>query len=583
MKRIALSFVCAAAMFGCCSCGGSGETAFRAEDYSGLPTLRFASYYATEEGESCKLKLSVPYDDSYTVSFSPKFVEKVVLYSQEGERLISAAESFEIELEKGALIYAEIFPAETVVRVEVRAKENLSQLPFDPVNAPDPASFSTDSDPDTDPLTAASVEYVKREGGLYVYSNTPEDLLPEVINHALTREDVSDREVFFTYEHSSNNIKNGCYYGYRVRNTGEGPLYVTVKNIGYQLAGPGSYYGEKEWTDFYNTSFRLPDMSGWTESQKKNFTAYFNFSGKYAVSNFQPATYCIPPGEYLYVIGGTTADAYNGYDVAGTADNKVNGNCQNGAVLFETVGQAEGAFYVYDDPAAVSEDTVSHLGMAGDPESRCYNGTDEGIVVDASATWTFNDKTPSQSLPVTFVNYYDEEAESEGEPHGYIASSPHTQTLTEWWTHGNPQTVRNAVGTDMTTFHTVTTDGREIVVGNDYYDGTGKFSNIGNWMKDYIDTYTFVNSGDRDRTVTVILYAARCGGLAIMARDAEGKLIDGTQMFSLYYIETSYGEEVYEPFVYTAEVPAHSVVQFHVEYNLMANSNGGVSHEVILT
>ena len=173
MKRIALSFVCAAAMFGCCSCGGSGETAFRAEDYSGLPTLRFASYYATEEGESCKLKLSVPYDDSYTVSFSPKFVEKVVLYSQEGERLISAAESFEIELEKGALIYAEIFPAETVVRVEVRAKENLSQLPFDPVNAPDPASFSTDSDPDTDPLTAASVEYVCPIGKSSSRMNTP--------------------------------------------------------------------------------------------------------------------------------------------------------------------------------------------------------------------------------------------------------------------------------------------------------------------------------------------------------------------------------------------------------------------------
>ena len=63
-------------------------------------------------------------------------------------------------------------------------------------------------------------------------------------------------------------------------------------------------------------------------------------------------------------------------------------------------------------------------------------------------------------------------------------------------------------------------------------------------------------------------------------RGADGKLIEGTAGYSMKYKATQYGDEIFEPFRYTVTVKPHSVLQFHVEYNLMANSYGKVSHEV---
>ena len=51
-----------------------------------------------------------------------------------------------------------------------------SPLPFDPINVPDVNSFDVNGDPNVDPLQEARLEYKKREGTLYVYSNAPETL-----------------------------------------------------------------------------------------------------------------------------------------------------------------------------------------------------------------------------------------------------------------------------------------------------------------------------------------------------------------------------------------------------------------------
>lgn len=582
-KKLMALLAAVFALFACCSCAeetvGGG---FDKSEYDALPEIRFASFYGTETESVCKLKMVAPYSDTYAVSFSASVVQKVEIYDADGKKLVSSEEAFEIELEENELVYVNVTPVKGTVRMNVSAKEHIAQLPFDPVNAPDVESFSVYSDSDEDPLTAAQIEYVKREGGLYVYSNTPENIVQDVINKALTRQDISNREVFFTFEHASGNIKDGFYYGYQVRNTGTEDMYVTVKNIGLQFAGPGSYFGEKEWTSFYNTKFNMPDISERSAAKQSSFAAWFNFCGTYVVPNYQPQTYRIPAGEHIYVIGGTTADAYNHYNVADTADQKVNGNCQNGAVLFEVIGRAEGAFYVYDDPEEVQANNTTHVGVL-EEYGRGYNGTDEGIVVDCSAVWTFNDKTESQSLPVTFTNYYKDGAELQGEAYSAIDSTPHEITTTEWWTHSNVQGYNMAVGTDMTSFHTLDPSGNEVVFDNDHYDGTGKLTNIGNWMKDYFDTYTFVNQGDRDREVTVKIITVNGGSLAIMVRDQNGAVIEGTPMFTFINYSTEYGEALFEDFTYTATVKAHSVLQFHVEYNLMANSYGSVTHEVILT
>ena len=587
IKHWAVPFAAAFVMLSCCACGG----AFDASEYENLPEVRFSSFYGAEEEGACKVKMRVPFDDTYHLKFSDAFVKRVTLRDENGKTIASESSSFDVTLKKDALIYAEFVPKDKKVKVDVSANEHLTLLPFEVLKAPDANSFDVSS-VSGDPLEAAEIEYKKRDGILYAYCNSPETVRDYALNKALTRHDVTDREVFFTFEHNASQFINrgGLFYGYRVRNTDTQDIYITVKNAGMQVSGDGAFYGESEWTRFYNTKFNLPDMSNWSESSKKSFEAWYGFSGKYKNPNYQPTTYKIPAGEYMYVLGGTSEDSYNGYTVEG-ANQRTGGSCQNGAVLFEVKGKAEAAFFTYNNYNAIKDDTTSHVGLKLEDGRGCI-GTDEGAVIDNSAVWVFNDETPAQTLPVTFTNYYEDfetKYDSEGnairvtgEPNAKINSTPHQQNLTSYYTHCNVQGNHKAVGTDMTAFHTHN-EGKEIIIGCDYFDVNGWTANIGNWMKDYIDTYTFVNRGDKEREVTVKIVPDVGGALTVMVRDTNGNLIAGTEGYSMFYRASEYGEAVYSPFKYTVKVAPHSVMQFNVEYNLMANSYGTVLHEVELS
>ncbi|MDE7158756.1 MAG: hypothetical protein K2N74_04195 [Clostridiales bacterium] len=564
---------------------------FNASEYENLPEVRFSSFYGVDErGGACKVKMRVPFDDSFRVDFSDRIVKEVTLYDGAGNIIASGTKSFEVTLKKDDLVYAQFVPTNKAVEVKVTAKEHLTQLPFSVLEAPDAQSFDVSSVAG-DPLRAAKIEYKKRDGILYAYCNSPETVRDYALNKALTRHDVTDREVFFTFEHNSSQFaeRGGIFYGYRVRNTDTKDIYITVKNVGMQVSGKGTFNGELEWTRFYNTKFVLPDMSKWSESTMNSFLAWYEYSGEYQNPNYQPATYKIPAGESMYVLGGTSEDSYNGYTVEG-ANLRTGGECQNGAVLFEVKGKAEAAFFTYNDINAIKNDTTSHVGIQLEGGLECI-GTEEGAVVDNSAVWEFNDETPAQALPVIYTNYYkefkqefDEKGNAlrvTGEPNTKIDVTPHEQNRTSYYTHINVHDTNTAVGTDMTAFHTVH-NGKPVVIGCEYFDVNGRFANIGNWMKDYIDAYTFVNRGDREREITVKIVPVVGGALVIMVRDVNGKLVAGTEGYSMYYHASKYGDEVNAPFEYTVKVAPHSVTQFNVEYNLMANSYGRVLHEVKL-
>lgn len=560
--------------------------------YRDLPEVRLSSFYTLEAGEVCHVKMRAPFTDAYEFSFSSRVIEQVKLFDEQGEPLAEASENFEVSLKKGQLVYVDIFPKDGVIRLDVKPSAHKAEQPFSVAQAVGPEAPLTSSDPTADPMVPAEIEYVKRPNTLYVYCNAPEALTegPHVINHCITRQDVSGQSVFFTMEQQSDHIKPGVYYGYRVRNTGKNDLYVTVKNIGYQRFGPGAYLGEEEWTQFYNTKFRIPDFGDLNESQKKNWKDYFDFSGTSALNGFVPTTYRIPAGEYIYVFGGTTEDAYGKFNVAKTADRRVDGNCQNGAVLFDVIGEAEGAYYVYDDYRKVlpgTEGGDDHLGIT-DPAAYgvVHCGEDVGYVVDNQASWVFNDVTPAGKLPVTFKNYYMDDVPEEGEPGAKIPSTEHIQTLDEWVTHINVQGAHEAVGTDMTSFHTlfnkVKDDGVQlpITVGCDWYDSRGKLANIGNWMKDYQDLFIFTNQGDTERQVTVNINCT--GAMCTLVRDLDGNVIKGTELFAFQRGSDSHGEGYDKAFHYTVKIPAHTTVKFVAEYNLMANSTGYVRHSVDL-
>ena len=575
------------------------EIKFEAADFKNIPVVQFSSVQAVE-ADTCKLKMKAPWTDTYHITFSGKVIKEIAIFDETGKALAASNTNFDISLSEGQVVYIYAKPVKTNVRFTVKAVENDQPLPFDIGEAPDPDSFSTTSaDPTVSPLKPAEISYVKRKSTKYIYSNAPETLRPEVVNKCTTRQDVSNESVYFTFEHQSREV-GPVYYGYRVTNKGDEDMYVTVKSIGFQMDGKGAYMGEKEWIDFYRTKFALPDLSSLNESQMELYTGFYDFSGEYRVTEFQPTTYRIPAGKYMYVMGGTTTDSFDGISVANTADRRSNNAVvENGAVVFDVVGEAEGAFYIYNDinsiiPGGAGCDT--HLGGTIQPEASC--GWDVGYVIDNQATWVFNDATPSYAdgLPVTYTNYYNadlgeharENLSVRGTPNTPIeGTTEHVQNRNYWATHLDVQQSFDCVGTDVALFHTVDKNGNQIVYGCNYWDSEGKLPNMGSWMKDYQDVFTFVNQGDKDRKVRINVTPN--GALPVMLRSMDGKRImdDGLAPFYAMshgadYINNLLKEGFNKACHYEIVIPAHSVKQFVLEYNLMANSNGYVRHSVDL-
>ena len=556
-------------------------------EFNNCPTIRFSSFNTgSAVNDKFYLKSLVPYDDTYRVKTDETTSYK--LYDGEGKLIVDVKPNTKhnISLKKDQIVYGIVECVDgKEVTIDIMANENKSVLPYDPINLVDGQSLLDDKKVTTDPLKPAEISYKKREGGLYINCNNPEKLDNHSLNKALTRTDISNKEVFFTFEHN-NAVLGPFYYGYQVINRGTEDIYVTVKNIGYHLDGPGCWLGEKEWIDFYNTRFEIANYSDYNDSQRANFEAFFGFGRRYQVPNNQPITYRIPAGEYFYVMGGTTADAYNKINVFGTANDSVSGGCSNGAVLFEVHGEnVEGCFYAYKKASEIGPDNKTHQGYCthvGDHEvGRQYVGWDycHGVV-DCNLTWEFNDFSKSQDLQVKFTNYYKDGVAKRGEPYSQFEVTPHIQTTKKWYTHLNPNDNNLAVGTDMTKYYTVNSNGEPMVIDYDRYDGLGYTANIGNWMIDYMDNYTFVNHGSKDRTIK--LEYTNTGSLAIMVRDQNGKVIKGTPQYTVVCAASQYGQEIRDYFYYEVVIPANSYVQFTVEYNLLANSSGNVGHLVNL-
>ena len=553
-------------------------------EFDNVKSIRLSSlYFVLEDKLSYKLKLEVFNTDVYTI-VSDAYTT-MVLFNEQGNLInyVNCSETVSLHFEEDTILYGIAYVTYTSkpINVKVYLTEYESYLPYNPLDfTVDPKELLSTDKSGYYALDAANISYTKREGGMYINCNNPEKLTDSCLNNALTRNDVSNEEVFFTFEHN-NTISGSFYFGYQVINRGTEDIFVTVKNIGFQTKGAGSWMGEKEWVDFYNTNFRVKGLSNYTSSQRSNYNAYFGFANTYTRPLNNPITYRIPAGKYIYVIGGTTADAYGNINVFNTANTSVSGGCTNGAVLFEVSGDnAEGAFYVYKDYNQVGISNRTHRGYTTGAYGQQYVGYDNCHgVVDGYLTFEFNDNM-SEYLPVTFNNYYKKNVSQTGTALGYIESTENLAYTWTWNTHINPQTVNTAVGTDMTAYNTVY-NGKNIVIDTNHYDGLGGIPNLGNWMIDYMEYYTLVNHGYNDREVTIQMI--NNGSIAVLVRDEFGRVINGTQQYTIQFPETSRGAAINDNFRYTVKVPARGYVQFIVEYNLLANSYGSIGHNVYLS
>lgn len=528
----------------------------------------------TDEKGKRSYTVYAPYTDKYT--FECKNVKKLSVI-QNGETLKKGSEEFTVSLKANEKYILEVTtenPNQDFT-ITTTPKNHALTLPYDvagPVSTKDVDLYGDGNDP----LTPAEVEYIKRKGGTYIYSNNPEQFRSQHVGKAFMRNDGLTGDVYVTFEHA--NYSGGdVYLGYQLKNNSDHDVYITVTNVGYQWIG--TWFGQLAWYNFYNTSFKLP-----ADYFNANGTISSKYSGldyayrEYNPRVYQPTTYRLPAGEYIWVIGGTSADAYRNINVDGSANRFVNNiRCANGNVKFTvTGGEVSGTMYCYRNISQIENDPEP-IGYVAAGFAQQYSGIAyHHGVIDNFMSWTFNDESKSGMLPVTYTTKYANSVPSSTAPYAEYNSVDHTVNSTSWMTHLNPQNNHQAVGMDMVEFIWHDENGNPIVIDNHHADGAGAPANTANWMIEYQDHFTFVNQGDTERKAT--LHLRDHGTLAILIRDsATGEVIDTAYTAGL-------GENggVYSNFQYEITIPAHSVKQITLDYLLVACSYGSVVHSVKL-
>ncbi|MBO4452792.1 MAG: hypothetical protein J5793_02540, partial [Clostridia bacterium] len=523
----------------------------------------------TDENGERSYTVYAPYDDVYSL-----FCDEGTVSLYKDGALIACGNGIEAELKENDIVTLKIETAEANARFELKAQadNNLVTLPYDTGKAADVTEIPLESG-EGDPLVPAKIDYVKREGGTYVYCNNPEMVPDQNVGEAFMRDEGLTGEIYMTFEHA-NYSKAPFYLGYQLKNEGDSDVYVTVLNIGYQTEG--TWFGQRAWYDFYNVSFKLPDdyltSNGTITAKYANLDyAYRN----YVPRVFRPVTYRLPPYEYFYVIGGTSADAYMNISVDNSADRPLGTiRCANGNVRFSVAGgSVTGTMYCYTDPSQVVANPEAKGYRTGAYAGQYLGTADHAGVIDNYMTWTFNDSTRAGTLPVTYTNYYAEKVPRAVSPYSAYNSTPHTvKKARSWMTHLNPQNSHDAVGTDMVAFNCVDDHGRRVTVDNDHADGAGDPANTANWMIEYQDHFLLVNQGDKERTVTFSMKDN--GSLAMLVRDKDGNILEAR--LTAGQAESSVSYE------YRVTVAPHSVTEITLDYVLVACSFGSVTHRVTL-
>ena len=490
------------------------------------------------------------------------------------------------------------------------AKTNKEYLPFKTALQGTPLPALPTTDPGVDPCKPVEIKVEKSKEGRYIYANNPEMLRAEDFNVCNLRTENMFGRYLFTFENSMHGGM-AAYAGYRLVNNGDQDLVVTVYNIGYQYEG--EWLGAREWSDFYNLRFPRPD-DYLDENGKENWYYVGQDFLDYTPRVWEPETYRVPAGRYLWIFGGTTADNYNHINVAGTADILVpNGRCLNGVVLFEISEgtNINGSLYFYTDASKLDESKPQQgyvVERNGIRFSEQYKGIDTAMgLIETNAAWTVNDKTPSGKLPVFYHNQYDDNAAEQRTPYALYNNTKHKIESDSWQTALNPQNDHTAIGTDMSDFHCVDTQGNPVVVDCLRADGGGNPGNLGNWMIPYQDNFTFCNTGDKARTFRIFKQGAFSGALSVVVRDRDGNVLsadlrchpiiakaprEGVDVNQYVLQGEQYwpivdGEPYFKHLDRRAEmasisVAPHSVEQITVEYLILANSNGGIKHWVTL-
>lgn len=577
MKRKLLILLAAVFAFQGCSAGGDKKM----ENLINKVSLYAGSIQDDVQKNIVKsYKIKAFVTDTYYIS-CPQ-ARKLNVYNDKGNLIKENCFDTTIDLVKGETYYIQI---ETLgenmsFKIDLFPLNNKIVTPYEIQSKTNLKKYSTKSVQGS-PMKAAEIKMEQRKGGTYIYSNIPEAVPSEVVDTIIMQNKELSGECFMSFEHRNVTGINELYMGYRLINTEKHDIYVTVTNVGYQTSG--SWIGEKSWMDYYGVQYQMAldkfkegtfTMDGRILTAQEYFDLYLAFDTNYMPSPIQPITYKIPAGKYIYIIGGTTKDAYQNINVNHTANDPVrNGHCANGNVRFNIInGKARGEFCIYTDGNALNRPDVPVQELRqyenDDFGGRCGSSPIHGVI-DNNPVWEVSDATISCDLPVTYQNYYADTLKDSYEPFEPVTDCYyHTQVSFRWLTHLSAQLNHQYCGTDMVDIHGIY-QGKEVILSNYIANPTGKIWDFGNWMIEYQENCTFVNHGDKDRKMRY--YLVNGSTVFYIIKNMENEILKaGATLF-----QCTGNLPVYE-FV----IPAHSKQTFSFQFVLPANTCGSISHYI---
>lgn len=435
-----------------------------------------------------------------------------------------------------------------------------------------------------DPLSPSLIKMSKRKGGKYIYCNVPESMPLEAVNTIIMQNKNLSGECFFTCEHSNRTGLEKIYLGYRLINNNDHDIYVTVKNVGYQVEG--SWLGEKSWIDYYGipcvmdcSNFKKEEFIYDNKKYNANdwFRDYLGFDINYKPCPIKPTTYKIPKGKYIYVIGGTSQDAYENINVNNTADKPLKLNhCANANVLFYIYnGKATGEFVAYDDVSKINDEKVVVQNMRKYGEHDDFGGrmgvSNHRGVIDDNPIWIFNDSTPSQNLPVKYYPKYADKLKETYKPLENVKNIvKHEYIGDRWFSNLSSQYHSNYIGEDMVS-NKIDFNGKEITLSVYKATPAGKVWDFGNWMIEYQENCVFVNQGDKERTLRFSLF--NLGSILYIFKDEQGNVLKCGTTFITCTGRTH---------CYEMKIKPHSRQVVSMQFVLLANNNGSIEHVVEL-
>lgn len=530
-------------------------------------------YDRFKENESEKIyKLIADHDDSFAFLNDGQVLLSV--YDQHFHVINEDVDEFKIDLKKNSIIYLKVTNLLNLAvefAIEVKYLNHPIKLPYDISFKEKSINTSYDNSPNL--LKECNVNYIKREGGTYIYSNNPEMFTDEDMNQCIMANNHLSGSVYLAFEHA-NYSNHDAYLGYKLINQSENDVYITIENIGFQAGG--TWFGQKAWFDFYNTKFSLPEDYFTNHIISDKYSSFDYGYIDYTPRIYTPTTYNLPKGESFFVIGGSSGVNYNKLNIDHSANQLLKkGQCSNGQVKFSvTNGEVKGKMFIYNQSNKINDnmDEVGYVTIRnGKDYGRQYQGfANHHGVIDNHMSWEFNDLSKPSSLPITYTNSYSYDT-SKRKPYEAYENEQHIHHSTNWMTHLNPQSNFKAVGMDMVEFTCNTTDKTQVVIDNFHADGSGESANTANWMIEYQDHFTFINRGQQKRKI--ILKLKDNGTLATLLRDENGNVL------STYYSVGLANKEYSE---YYLEIEPQSSLKVVLDYLLVACSYGSVTHEVSL-